>query len=357
MTEVYLNRIATAVPDHDVHASFIEFATTLLQTERERALFRRMVERCDIDHRFSVLPAAPRGSNVGPEKNGFFKPGAFPSTAARMRVYEQGAPELAARALDRLALGGEARKITHILVVSCTGFMAPGLDQWVARHLGLPSSVERTVVGFMGCAAGLNALKLARHIVRSEPTARVLVLSLELCTLHLHEDADLQQLLSFLIFSDGCAAAIVSREPAGLALDGFASMVVPDTLPLITWNIGDQGFDMMLSGKVPATVRGAVRGSVERILGTSGANGIEHWAVHPGGRSILDAVEQALALPASALALSRGVLRDFGNMSSATILFVLQRLLAARHPAGAPGCAMAFGPGVAAETMTFRLAA
>jgi len=353
MTNVYLNRIATAVPDHDVHASFIEFATGLLQSERERTVFRRMVERCGIDHRFSVLPAAPKGSNVGPEKDGFFKPGAFPSTAARMRVYEEAAPALAARALDRL----EARAITHILVVSCTGFMAPGLDQWVARYLGLPSGVERTVVGFMGCAAALNALKLARHIVRSEPKARVLIVSLELCSLHLHDAPDLEQLLSFLIFSDGCAAAIVSSEPTGLILDGFATAVVPDTLPLITWNIGDQGFDMVLSGQVPATVRAAARGSAEKVLGAHTQEEIQHWAVHPGGRSILDAVEQALALPAAALEPSRAVLRNFGNMSSATILFVLQRMMAAPSTAGALGCAMAFGPGVAAESMTFRMAA
>jgi predicted naringenin-chalcone synthase len=274
-----------------------------------------------------------------------------------MRVYEGAAPALAARALDRLALGADARKITHVLAVSCTGFMAPGLDQWIARHLGLPASVERTVVGFMGCAAAINALKLARHIVRSEADARVLVVCLELCTLHLHEEPDLEQLLSFLLFSDGCAAALVSCAPEGIAIDGFATAIAPNTLPQITWGIGDRGFDMTLSGRVPATVREAMRAEAPHLLNGRRVDEIAHWAVHPGGRTILDAVEQALALPASALAASRGILRDFGNMSSATVLFVLQTMMTGRCAPDAPGCALAFGPGVAAEAMSFRMAA
>ena len=356
-TTAYLNRIATAVPDHDVHAAFIEFASGLLAGERERALFQRMVERSGIDHRWSTLAPAPPGSNVGPARDGFYMPGAFPSTAARMRLFEREAPKLAGRALDRLALGRAAAAITHVLLVTCTGFMAPGVDLAVVRHLGLPASVERTQVGFMGCAAALNALKLARHIVRSEPDAMVLIVSVELCTLHLQQAPELEPLLSFLIFGDGCAAAVVSRDPVGVALDRFATAVAPQTEQLITWSIGDQGFDMVLSGRVPGAIRDAMRACGSDLLGGQAAEAVVHWAVHPGGRSVLDAVAASWSLPAAAMAPSRAVLKSFGNMSSATILFVLERILAEGGQRDAPGCAVAFGPGLAAESMMFRMAA
>jgi predicted naringenin-chalcone synthase len=356
-TTAYLNRIATAVPEHDVHAAFIDFAAGRLAGERERAVFRRMVERSGIDHRWSTLAPAPPGSNVGPERDGFYMPGAFPSTAARMRLFEREAPKLAVRALDRLALGRRAAEITHVLLVTCTGFMAPGVDLAVVRHLGLPSGVERTQVGFMGCAAALNALKLARHIVRSEPDARVLILSVELCTLHLHDEPDLEQLLSFLIFGDGCAAAVVSRDPVGIALDRFATAVAPQTEQLITWSIGDRGFDMVLSGRVPGAIRETLRACGRDLLGGRASDEVAHWAVHPGGRSVLDAVAASWSLPPAALAPSRAVLKSFGNMSSATVLFVLERILADGGAPDAPGCAVAFGPGVAAESMMFRIAA
>ena len=210
------------------------------------------------------------------------------------------------------------------------------------------------MVGFMGCYAAINALKLARHIVRSEPQARVLAVNLELCTLHLHETDDLEEILSFLLFADGCAAALVSADPVGVEMTSFRAALVPDTRELIRWHIRQQGFDMVLSGAVPGAIRTALSKSRDDILG--GANDIDLWAVHPGGRSVLDAVEQAFALPPEALAPSRGVLNDFGNMSSGTVMFVLDRIMRAAR-AGQRGCAMSFGPGLVAETMMFRMAA
>ena len=149
----------------------------------------------------------------------------------------------------------------------------------------------------------------------------------------------------------------MSREPEGIALERFRTVVVPETAPLINWSVGDQGFDMVLSGKVPGAIREGLRAGARDILGATAAKDIAHWAVHPGGRSVLDAVETALALPAAALETSRSVLRNFGNMSSATVLFVLERILAERADDGGRGCALAFGPGLAAESMLFRLAA
>jgi predicted naringenin-chalcone synthase len=192
-------------------------------------------------------------------------------------------------------------------------------------------------------------------VVRSEPAARVLIVSLELCTLHLQETDDLEQVLSFLVFGDGCAAALVSADPVGLSLDRFHAVLLPAAADQITWNIGDQGFNMVLSGKVPGSVGAAIRAGKDAILGNAPVEAIDHWAIHPGGRSVLDAAETALDLPEGALAASREVLRRYGNMSSATILFVLDRIMGEAEP-GERGCAMAFGPGLTAETLMFTAA-
>jgi len=353
MTQVHINRIATAVPPHDVQDVFLTFGRGMLASDSRRlALFNRMAGRSGIAHRYSFLEPGSGGAAVDAE--GFYARGAFPDTAARMRKYEACAPDLAVAAVEKLLQGEDRAAITHIVVTSCTGFSAPGVDLALVERCGLSPSVERTMVGFMGCYAAINALKLARHIVRSEPKARVLAVNLELCTLHLHETDDLEEILSFLLFADGCAAALVSADPVGARMDSFRAALVPDTGQLIRWHIRQQGFDMVLSGAVPGAIRTALSGSRDDILG--GANDIDLWAVHPGGRTVLDAVEQAFALPPQALAASRGVLNDYGNMSSGTVMFVLDRLMR-EGAAGARGCAMSFGPGLVAETMMFRMAA
>jgi predicted naringenin-chalcone synthase len=352
MTDAFINRIATSLPPHDVHHAFLAFGRAMLAGDpRKRALFDRMAERSGIDRRFSVLAPGSVGGAVDAE--GFYQPGAFPGTAARMRKYEEHAPALAVTAAEQLLAGEDRGRISHLIVTSCTGFSAPGIDLQIMERCGLRPDVERTLVGFMGCHAAINALKLARHIVRSDPAARVLAVNLELCTLHLHETDDLEEILSFLLFADGCAAALVSADPEGLAMESFRSRLVPNTRELIRWNVRDQGFDMVLSGAVPSAIRAALETSRTEILG--GVNDIGLWAVHPGGRTVLDAVEQALDLTPDALATSRHVLRHHGNMSSATVMFVLERMLAARNTGR--GCAMSFGPGLAAETMLFRMAA
>ena len=353
MTTAFINRIATAVPPHDVHEAFLRFARAQFAGDRRAALlFRRMTERSGIEHRYSCLsPAAlPKETGGGDE---FYRRGDFPNTAARMRMFETHAPPLAATAVDRLQLGGDRNRITHLIITSCTGFSAPGLDLELVDRCGLPPSVERTMVGFMGCYAAVNALKLARHIVRSERSARVLAVNVELCSLHCQETKDIEQMLSFLLFADGCAACLVTAEPEGAALDSFHAVVVPDTRDLITWSIRESGFDMVLSGAVPAAIHDALCKGAESVLGGARPDDIDLWAVHPGGRTVLDAVERAFDLAPPALAASREVLRRCGNMSSATVMFVLEALLRhAQH--GARGCAMSFGPGMVAETMLFH---
>jgi alpha-pyrone synthase len=358
LTKAYINRVTTAVPEHEVHSAFIHFAAQMLPDRGSRLLFDRMVSRAQIQHRWSCLAAPRPGSNEGIDGEEFYKLGQFPSTAQRMSRYEIGAPALGVKAVGRLGLdAGEVAAVTHLIVASCTGFSAPGIDLELIERCGLNSSVERTVIGFMGCHAAITALKLARHIVRSHRDANVLVVCLELCTLHFQETNDVNKLLTFLLFADGCAAALISAESVGLALDGFHAELVQKAAEQITWNIRDCGFEMVLSGKVPVTISRALRSGSERILSGQNSHSIDLWAVHPGGRSILDAVEGAFDLDQSALAASRAVLRDYGNMSSATILFVLEKLMREELPRGARGCAMAFGPGLTAETMLFRTAA
>ncbi|HEX4027107.1 MAG TPA: type III polyketide synthase [Rhizomicrobium sp.] len=353
MVEAFINRIATAAPPHDVHETFLAFGRLMLRHDNRRlALFDRMAERSGIAHRYSFFQPTPDGAVVDTE--GFYRLGSFPDTAARMKKFEVFAPQLAVEAVEKLLADQDRSRITHVIVTSCTGFSAPGIDLALIERCGLKPSVERTMVGFMGCYAAINGLKLARHIVRSEPDARVLAVNLELCTLHLQETGNLEEILSFLLFADGCAAALVSAEPGGVQISSFNTTLVPDTRALIRWHIGRQGFDMVLSGGVPGAIRHALTNSRDEILG--GANDIELWAVHPGGRTVLDAVEQAFALDPTALAASRSVLNDYGNMSSGTVMFVLDRIMREAKK-GQRGCAMSFGPGLVAETMMFRMAA
>jgi alpha-pyrone synthase len=355
MTTAHINRIATSVPPHDVHRAFIDFAESLAPEGAKRSLFRRMVRMSAIEHRYSFVN--PVASESGwSDTEGLYTPGAFPGTARRMQAFEHYAPRLMRCAVDKLALSADERRgITQVIVTCCTGLYAPGLDIETINHLGLSASVERTMIGFMGCYAAINALKAARHIVRSEPDAKVLVLSLELCTLHMQETDDLEQLLSFLLFADGCSATLISAEETGLAMDSFLSVGIPQTNDLITWKIRERGFDMHLSGRVPGELGRALKDIGGVITRGKDPLSIDLWAVHPGGRSILDSVEKGFGLPEDALASSRDILARFGNMSSATVMFVLQKIMQ-RSQSGQQGCAMSFGPGVTAETMLFHAA-
>jgi predicted naringenin-chalcone synthase len=356
MTTAHINRIASAVPPHDVHRAFIDFAETLLPEGTERNLFRRMARLSAIEHRYSFLQPIPQPDGSWKDAEAMYVPGSFPGTARRMQAFERYAPRLAQCALNKLALDrDERREVTHVIVTSCTGLYAPGLDFDIVEHLGLNPSVERTMIGFMGCYAAINALKSAHHIVRSEPRARVLILNLELCTLHLQETENLEQILSFLLFADGATASLVSADQKGLAIDSFLALQIPSTSHLITWRIRELGFDMQLSGQVPVQLRHSLGEIGSEITRGADPNSIELWAVHPGGKTILDAAEKGLALRPDALTHSRGVLASFGNMSSATVMFVLEQIMRQAKP-GQPGCAMSFGPGVTAETMLFHAA-
>ncbi len=350
----FINAIAGAVPDHDVHRHFVDWAESRIEDRRTRLLFRRMAERSGIDHRWSVLPPSPGGGS--PVELGGFYHGDSPPTSERMRLYAEAAPELAMRAIRRLEEQAPIDGVTHLVVASCTGFMAPGIDQIIAGRLGL-DDVERTLVGFMGCYAAVAALRLARHIVRSEPQARVLVVTVELSSIHLADEQEIEPLLAMLQFADGSAAALVTSEQDGFAMHGPFAIALPDSEELIRWNIGDNGFAMHLSGEVPSRIAAALQQPEVRARLFNGwaRDDIEGWAVHAGGRSILDAVERGLDLDQGALFASRDVLARYGNMSSSTLMFVLAELIG--RPGIGKGIALAFGPGLAAEGFHFERAA
>ena len=314
---------------------------------RERALFGRMAARSGIAHRWSILPpTGDGGSPVAP--GGFYAGPALPTTAERMALYADHASDLA---LDAIALlpPEQVSGVTHLVVASCTGFVAPGIDQIIARRLGLARSVERLLIGFMGCYAAVTALRTARHIVRSDPSATVLVVTVELSTLHLQMEKAIEPLLAMLHFGDGAAAALVCAEGAGFVLGAGVATTLPESEDLIRWDIGDTGFAMHLSGAVPGRIETALRDPAMRAA-LVGDEHVEAWAVHAGGRTILDAVETGLGLDPAALEASRATLRANGNMSSATLMFTLAALMPDRPKSGV---ALAFGPGLAAEGFRF----
>ncbi len=351
--QAFINAAATAVPGHDVHGAFIDWAERRVADPRERAVFRRMADRAGIAHRWSVLPPTPDGGS--PVSPGGLYGDASPLTSERMRIYAEAAPALALAAIDKLGPQATA-DITHLVVASCTGFVAPGIDQIIATRLGLDAGIERTLIGFMGCYAAISALRTAYHIVRSEPRSRVLVVTVELSTLHLQYSDDVESLLAMLQFGDGAAAAIVSAEPQGFTISRPFAVAMADTSELIRWTIGDTGFAMHLSGEVPGQIATALQDAQTRtrILGAAEPDGVDSWAVHAGGRSILDAVQRAFGLAPDALDASREVLADYGNMSSSTLMFVLAALLG--RPEHRKGIALAFGPGLAAEGFHFERA-
>jgi predicted naringenin-chalcone synthase len=366
----HINAIGTAVPPNNVHEAFHGLVEHMLTDRRSRAIYERMAKRSGIESRYSFVEPFVTEAGEVTDSERFYMRGNFPGTAKRMERYERWAPELALQAIEGLGEGLDGdiadEGITHVVVASCTGFVAPGLDQILIRRTGIDPSAERTLVGFMGCYAAVNALRLAHHIVRSTPEARVLVVNVELCTLHLQETEEVEKLLAMLLFSDGATAALVTAEPKGIALTDFRAAAIPGSDDLITWRIGDQGFAMHLDGHVPIRIAEALehertRNDADGILRGKSPAEYDLWAVHAGGRSILDAVERGLELPPQALEPSRTVLREKGNMSSATLMFVLARMLAARQESNEPrsvpksGMGMAFGPGLAAETFRFDL--
>jgi predicted naringenin-chalcone synthase len=291
----------------------------------------------------------------------------FPGTGARMRAYEAHAAPLALAAVRQTGATPETlASITHLITVSCTGMYAPGLDLDLVQQLNLAPHVQRFAINFMGCYAAFNALKLADALCRADSTARVLVVAVELCSLHFQKNSSEDNLLANAIFADGAAAVLLQaahpkwghRGPS-LCLDHFFCGLETQGRPDMAWYIRDSGFEMRLSAYVPDLLAGRAQELTGHLLAQlpAAALPVELYAIHPGGRRILQALEKAMDITPAQNWASYQVLRQYGNMSSATVLFVLQQYLQLAKPAhaGKPILSMAFGPGLVMEAALLRL--
>jgi len=321
--------------------------------EQERAL-RVLYRRSGVRRRGSVaLEGPPEAPTAGPPFDGDDPAG--PGTGARMAAYERHAPPLgcaaAAAALADAGIGPE--RVAHVVTVTCTGFMAPGLAVHLVRSLGLRSDVTRTQVGFMGCHGALVGLRTAAALAATTPGRAALVVAVELCSLHFQYGWDPGAVVANALFADGAGAAVVTTGRSGHGnapvLAATGSWLAPGSEEAMTWRIGDRGFRMTLSPEVPALIRRDLRQGLEPWLEGQGltVGDVGGWAVHPGGPRILTAVTEALDLDPTAVDISRSVLAEHGNMSSPTVLFVLDRLRSAGAPR--PWVALGFGPGLTTE--------
>jgi predicted naringenin-chalcone synthase len=357
--------IGTAVPEHHRDQ---DFALSIAQQmcgsngDHDRRL-RAIYKRSGVTKRHSVLEELSHSSAAVSHR--FYLPergsgDRGPSTQQRMARYEAEVAPLATkatrRALEEAGIGPES--LTHLISVSCTGFNAPGFDLTLIHDVGLPPQIARTHIGFMGCHGSLNGLRVARSFLEADSASRVLLCAAELCTLHLYFGWDEEKVIANALFADGAAALVAVPSPvaphdAWRVVDN-ASTVLEDTGDLMSWRVGDHGFEMTLSRLVPTVIEQQLKPWLVGWLETHELSipEIGSWAIHPGGPKIITSVANAAGLSDQSVAASQEVLAEFGNMSSPTVLFILQRLKAADAPR--PCVAMAFGPGLAVEGVLIR---
>lgn len=357
--------IATALPPFKVSQS--KAAEELKKRMAERPAVARMIDMAaahsGIDFRYVVVPDA----EDNPQKRFYAKDVPHPGTRQRMQEYEKWSKELTAKAVGDLfeKTGFKPADIGRLITISCTGFFAPGLDYHLMKTFGMPACIQRTNIGFMGCAAsiiGFTSVLEAMNSQKGTPAPNTLMVSVELCSLHLQTEASRDNILSNIIFADGCAAVLFSdlsslpRNPR-LELLATRSVLFDDSDKLMGWKIGDYGFEMLLSSELPNIILKEAAPALLRIIDGMdlSKSSIKHWALHPGGRAILDAMQTGLGLTDSEMTPSRTVLKNYGNMSSASILFVMKELLEnSEIKKGDILLAAAFGPGLTMEAAFFR---
>jgi predicted naringenin-chalcone synthase len=348
--------IGTAVPAYcHPQNDILQFMQTIYATNAVDARkLRFLYQQSGIRQRYSVIadygrPIAewkfyPKSENLEP----------FPSLEKRMAVYHRNAPLLSVDAIrDCLGHRYHQNEITHLITVSCTGMSAPGLDLQVMELLDLPKNIFRTSINFMGCYAAIHALKIADAFCRADAHAKVLIVCTELCTIHFQRENTMDNIASSLLFADGSSAVLVTgdaHQEKGLTLDHFHSEVIPKGKRDMAWELSSSGFLMTLSGYIPDLIEEDFSSIVERAIAHDMSGGeVSHWCIHPGGKRILDAIGKSMKFTNGELSHSYETLNEFGNLSSATILFVLKRMLAEGEPVkkllGA-----AFGPGLTVET-------
>jgi len=334
--------------------------------ERESRRLKALYRQTAIDQRHSVLEDYSRS----PEEFTFYAntPGLepFPTVSQRMGVYRQEAVPLAVNAVNDCLQhypDFNLQTITHLIVVSCTGLYAPGPDIELIEALGLPRTTQRLAINFMGCYGAFNGLKAADAIVRSDLDAHVLVVCIELCTLHFQKKTDADQILSNALFADGAAAVLVESRPRleqAFRLRSFYCDLLPEGKHAMAWHVSDFGFEMTLTAEVPSFIQQGIGQLMDRLLFQSelALDDLGFYALHPGGRRILEVIEQQLGLSTHDNRYAYEVLRQNGNMSSATVLFVLKGIWqdlargTAELDTNKPNIlSCAFGPGLTLESM------
>jgi len=350
----YITSIGTALPEyHYKQTEIADFMREYVNADdRIDRLIRILYSKSAIDERYSVVPDFS-------ERNGnhYLFNGQQAPLSRRMSLFAEEAPELALQAAVNAMHNMELKSITHLITVSCTGMSAPGLEIKLMQRLGLSDDVIRLSVNFMGCYAAFHAMRIADSLCRSEPNARVLIVCVELCSIHFMKDITEDNLRANAIFSDGAAAIVISskaRPGWHWKLKRFFSRLLPKGMKDMAWEIGDDAFKMRLTSYIPELVKEGVEPLLTGCLDTLDLDkqDIDKWAIHPGGVKILDAVQEVMSLDEHALDFSRNVLRHYGNMSSPTILFVLKEMWDRVDPESDEMIFSAgFGPGLTLESL------
>jgi predicted naringenin-chalcone synthase len=353
---VLIAAIGTAVPPHRIAQADAALLARpySCETPVQERLFEIMYSRVGVETRHSVVLQSSAGDMAA--RQSFYGEGS-PGTRERMRKYEEEAGALAVAA-TRKALG-DARvapdRVTHLVSVTCSGFYAPGFDIALIKQLGLSAAVARTQVGFMGCHGSLNGLRVSRAFVAADPAACVLLCAVEMCSLHHQYGWDPEKIVANSLFADGAGAVVTvgADAPSDVLnqLVASGSTLIDESEDAMSWRIGDHGFEMTLSKSVPDLIARNLGGWLDGWLEAQGLTvaTVGSWAVHPGGPRILAAVGEALGIDRGSLEISHSVLTQYGNMSSPTVLFILERLRQAKAPR--PWVALAFGPGLAVEAL------
>ncbi len=359
---VYINDIATAVPESFEDQQRVrEIMKEAVPGDRKtRSIIHRIYSQSGIEKRHAANYDFSEDGGDG-FFNRVFKNESPPTTGERNAIYERESKKLFLKVADQLMEQNpdlDRSTITHVITVSCTGFYAPGPDFEVVRHLGLSPSTQRFHIGFMGCYAAFPALKMAQSFCQADPNAVVLVITCELCSLHLQIDNDIDQILAASVFADGAAGVLVStKEPtnSGYRLDEFSSALAYEGEKDMAWTISDTGFKMVLSSYIPSIIESNIDDIMQPMFENLeiSKEDIDLWAVHPGGRAIVDKVEQGMNVASEKVIPSRTVLSKYGNMSSATILFVLDEIRRTGLNSDSKILPIAFGPGLTIETGIF----
>lgn len=360
----YITSIGTSNPGSGIPqtkiADFMSKGLDLSESQSDE--LKVLYRATGIKNRYSVI--ADYGLNGQPytfyPKTTGLEP--FPTIGVRMEQFKTFALELSLEAIHECLKGSPATEVTHLITVSCTGMYAPGLDIDLVEKLGLNSSVERTAINFMGCYAAFNALKIAQKIAAQDSQAMILIVCVELCSLHFQKDTSGETLLANSLFSDGAAAITVQSTPSkgfNLRLEKFFCDLEPFAKDEMTWDIGDFGFEMRLSHKVPDVIAGSIGKLTHNLLKELAitTQEIDFFAIHPGGKRILEVIEEQLKIPREKNQFAYNILREFGNMSSPTILFVLKSIIASLNTEDSEKTILsfAFGPGLTMESMLLRV--